>query len=144
MEFQEAYLDALNEPVKWVRMDADMLRDFKIRKLMRAGGWEYLGLYLALVLCLAQADGHIYDMRDGGWDYLQADMSNGGCPIDREGLEAFVNILASVGLADGELWAESRKLTSKRLIREVEEGARSAAKTRMKLDAMNSARRNKQ
>lgn len=144
MEYAEAYQEALNEPMMWVRMDSDMLRDMKVRKLMRVGGFQYLGMYVALVMGLAQADGHIYDMRDGGWDYLQADMSNGGCPVDPDELSRFVNTVASVGLCDAEMWAESRKLTSKRLIREVERNAQSAAKSRMKLDAMNAARAKKQ
>lgn len=143
MEYSEYYSEALNEPMLWVRMDTDMLRDFKVRKLMKAGGWKYLGMYVALIMGLAQADGHIYDMRDGGWDYLRADMCNGGCDVSQEELELFVTQLASVGLADRELWAESGKLTSGRLIREVEKNAQSAAKSRMKLDAMNAAKAKK-
>ena len=41
------------------------------------------------------------------------------------------------------LKAESGKLTSGRLIREVEKNAQSAAKSRMKLDAMNAAKAKK-
>lgn len=143
MEYAEAYQNALAEPMLWFRMDADTLRDFKIRKLMKAGGWGWFGMYVALIMGLAQADGHIYDMRDGGWDYLMADLSNGGCDVEPEELHRFVETLASVGLVDSELWAESRKLTSKRLIKEVERNAQSAAKSKMKLDAMNAARARK-
>lgn len=143
MDYSDYYDAALSEPLMWVRMDADMLRDFKVRKLMRAGGWKYLGMYIAVIMGLAQADGHVYDMNDGGWDYLMADMSNGGCEVERGELERFVQLLASIGLADRGMWAESRKLTSDRLVREVEENARSAARRRMKVDAMNSARAKK-
>ena len=143
MDYAEHYQEALNEPLLWVRMDTDMLRDMHVRKLMRAGGWKYLGMYVALIMALAQADGHIYDMRDGGWDYLLADLSNGGCPVDPDERSEFVGTLASIGLVDRELWAESRKLTSKRLIREVERNAASAAKSKVKLDAMNAARAKK-
>lgn len=143
MDYSKRYDEALLEPMKWLRMDTDMLRDMKVRKLMRAGGWKYLGMYVALVMALAQADGHVYDMRDGGWEYLRADMSNGGCEVEQGELEEFVQLLASIGLADREMWAESRKLTSARLIREAEENARSAAQRQAKLDAMNEARARK-
>lgn len=143
MDYADYYQNALSEPMMWVRMDADMLRDMKVRKLMRLGGFAYLGMYTALIMGLAQCDGHMYDMKDGGWDYLRADLSNGGCIVEPDELERFVSALVSVGLVDSELWMESEKLTSKRLIKEVERNAQSAAKSKMKLDAMNAARSKK-
>lgn len=140
MDYQDYYSEALTEPMRWFRMDSDFMRDFKIRRLVSEGGYKYAGMYVALIACLAEADGHMYDMDSGGWDFLRADMSTGGCEVSEDELKRFVNILASLGLADKELWSESRKLTSKRLLREAEENAKNVAQSRSRIDAMNRAK----
>lgn len=143
MEYQDYYDEALLEPLEWVRMDTDMLRDFKVRRLMGIGGFAYLGMYIAAIMALSQADGHVYDMGNGGWDYLRHDMGNGGCEVDEDELRDFVGALVECGLVDVGMWRESQKITMRRLIKEAEEGAKSRAKTRARIDAMNSARRGK-
>ena len=140
MEYQAYSQRALVEPMGWFRLDSDFTRDMKVRRLTSAGGWAYVGLYVATIGALAQADGHMYDMRDGGWEFLRADLMNGGCELEREDLEAFVGMLVDLGLADRTLWEESGKLSFDRLLREAEENARSVATSRAKVDAMNRAK----
>lgn len=141
MEYSDYYQEALAEPMRWYRMDSDWMRDVKVRRLTRAGGWAYAGMYQALVACLAYADGHIYDLADdAGWEFLLADMNAGGCKTSVDDLREFVAMVVSVGLADKEMWAESRKLTSKRLVREAEENARRVADNKAGIDRMNKAK----
>lgn len=140
MDYQDYYGEALGEPMRWFRLDSDFMRDMKVRRLCHAGGYAYVGMYVALIACLAEADGHMYDMRTGGWDFLRADMSTGGCTVEPDELERFVRTLVDLGLADSELWGESEKLTSKRLIKEAEENARNLASSRAKIAAMNRAK----
>lgn len=143
MDYQDYYIEALTEPMRWFRMDSDWLRDFKIRKLMAKGGYAYAGMYVIWISCLAEADGHMYDMTQGGWDFLRADMSTGGCAVSESDLREFVAALVDLGLADTCMWEESGKLTSKRLLKEADENAKNVAQSRSRIDAMNRAKAEK-
>ncbi len=139
MEYSEFYQDALAEPMKWFRMDADFMRDRKIRKLSVLGGWQAIGRYVALIACLAEADGHTYDLADDhGWMFLAADMSCGGTAMEMDELRGFVSMLYDLKLIDREMWDESSKVAMPRLMREVENMAKETAAARYKAAVMRS------
>lgn len=144
MDYGEHYQNALNGPMQWVRLDSDFMLDTKVRRLAAVGGWQYVGLYVALVACLARADGHLYDMADGyGWAFLRADLCTGGCSITDEELRAFVGTLADMDLIDRDMWEESGKLAIRRLMREAMANAESVARGRCRVDSMNAAKARK-
>lgn len=137
MEYSEFYQDALSEPMKWIHLDTDFMRDFKVRRLAVIGGWAYIGKYAALIACLGEAKGHVYDVGDDhGWEFLAADLSCGGCSCSVDDARAFVQTLYSVGLIDREMWDESKKIASERLMRDVEKAARDVAAARYKAALM--------
>lgn len=141
MEYAEYYQDALSEPMKWFHLDADFMRDEKVRRLGVLGGWQAIGRYVALIACLAGHDGHIYDLSDEcGWSFLAADMVCGSDVMGRDELEAFVSTLYSLRLIDRELWDESRKLTSCRLMREAENYAETRARGRRSAEIARAAK----
>jgi hypothetical protein len=132
VEYSDYYQDALAEPMKWFRMDADFMRDKKVRGLAVLGGWAAIGRYVALIALLAEADGHTYDLSDDhGWRFLCADMSCGGGAMGEEELREFVQTLYDLKLIDREMWDESRKVAMNRLMREVENMAKDVARGRL-------------
>ena len=132
MEYSDYYQDALAEPMKWFRMDADFMRDKKVRGLAVLGGWAAIGRYVALIALLAEADGHCYDLSDDhGWRFLCADMSCGGEAMGEDELREFVQTLYDLKLIDREMWDESRKVAMNRLMREVENMAKDVARGRL-------------
>lgn len=140
MDYSEHYAKALGEPMKWFRLDADFMHDFKIRQLRAHGGYEAIGRYVALMSHLARTDGHIYDLSTPlGASFLAEDMG-----LSEAEVTSFATILASLGLIDSELWSESKKVCSKRLASEAMENAKSVARSRVKLDAMNEAKKAKE
>jgi hypothetical protein len=136
--YPEQYAIALSEPMEWLRLDTDFMRDNKIRRLSVIGGWEAVGKYVAFICCLATCDGHIYDVStDLGWRFLCADMSNVGCEMGEAEAHEFVSVLASLSLIDGKLFAESKKVASERLLREAEVYAKGVAKGRAHAKVLN-------
>ena len=139
MEYSDYYQEALAEPMKWFRMDADFMRDKKVRELAVLGGWVAIGRYVALVALLAEADGHTYDLSDDhGWRFLAADMSCGGEAMGEDDLRGFIQMLYDLKLIDREMWDESRKVAMSRLMREVENMAKDVAAARYKAAVMRS------
>lgn len=139
MEYSDYYQEALAEPMKWFRMDADFMRDKKVRELAVLGGWVAIGRYVALVALLAEADGHTYDLSDDhGWRFLAADMSCGGEAMGEDDLRGFIQMLYDLKLIDREMWDESRKVAMGRLMREVENMAKDVAAARYKAAVMRS------
>lgn len=139
MEYSEFYQDALAEPMKWFRMDTDFMRDAKVRRLAVLGGWQAIGRYVALIACLADSDGHAYDLADDhGWRFLAADMSCGGEAMPLDELRGFVSTLYDLKLIDREMWDESSKVAMPRLMREVEIMAKDVAAARYKAAVMRS------
>lgn len=139
MEYSEFYQDALAEPMKWFRMDSDFMRDKKVRRLSVLGGWPAIGQYIALIACLAEADGHTCDLSDDhGWRFLAADMSCGGDSMPIDELQGFVSMLYDLKLIDRGMWDESRKVAMPRLMREVESMAKDVAAARYKAAVMRS------
>lgn len=131
--YREFYDKALLEPLPWYRMDSDFMSDTKVRKLLVLGGWEYLGMWQALNSCLAREDGHTFDVSDElGWRFLQAAMGVGGLPVGMDDLRRFVETLVSLGLLDAQMYSESGKLASDRMLREAEAFAQNAANGRVK------------
>lgn len=139
MEYSEFYQDALAEPMKWFRMDTDFMRDTKVRRLAVLGGWQAIGRYVALIACLADSDGHTYDLADDhGWRFLAADMSCGGESMPLDELRALIATLYDLKLIDREMWDESSKVAMPRLMREVEIMAKDVAAARYKAAVMRS------
>ena len=142
MEYSDYYHEALAEPMKWIHLDTDFMRDFKVRRLAVVGGWEYVGKYAALIACLGEAKGHVYDVGDEhGWEFLAADLSCGGgsCPVSDA--KAFVRARYDVGLIDRAMWDESGKIASERLMRDVEKAARDVSAARYKAALMRAKKR---
>lgn len=130
-DYAAFYDEALSEPMPWFHMDTDFMDDSKVVRLAYEGGYRYVGMYVALMALLYRRDTHLVDVSDEfGWLYLQDRLSIVGHPIARDEMERFVTVLASLGLVDRELYAESRKVASDRVIREVENYAKTAARGR--------------
>lgn len=126
--YKDFYTEAMSSPMPWFQMDSDFLRDTKVRKLAVVGGWEYIGMYVALVACLAATDNHIYDLSDDmGWAFLRSDMSVVGCDLTDDSLKEFVGVLLKLNLLDNELWDESGKMASERMLRNADDYAQSVA-----------------
>lgn len=122
------YIEALEAPMPWFPLDSDFLRDTKVRKLAVVGGWGYVGMYVALIACLAATDSHIYDLNDEmGWAFLRSDMSVVGCELSDDDLKEFVGVLLKLNLLDNSLWDESGKIASERMLRNAEDYASSVA-----------------
>lgn len=122
------YEEALSSPMPWFPMDSDFMRDGKIRRLAVFGGWRYVGMYVALIACLASTDNHMYDLSDEyGWLFLRSDMSVVGCQLEEDELREFIGVLLKLGLLDVSMWDESSKLTCERMIRNAHEYAQSVA-----------------
>lgn len=128
MEYADYYQDALSEPMKWFPLDTDFMNDPKVLKLSAMGGWQAVGRYVALIACLARADGRRYDLSEPmGWRFLSAAMVCGGEVMDTEELHEFITTLYDLRLIDREMWDESRKVSMPRLCREAENMARKTA-----------------
>lgn len=137
--YSEEYIKALSQPMEWLRLDTDIMRDNKIRRLSVLGGWEAFGKYIALICCLATCDSHLYDLStDIGWKFFAADMTTVGCEMSVEDAHEFVSTLASLDLIDRSLWTESKKLASDRLLREADTYAKGVAKGRAHAKRLNS------
>ena len=131
--YKEYYMDAMTNPMPWFQMDSDFMRDTKIRKLAIYGGYDYIGKYVAFIACLAACDNHIYDVSDEiGWRFLLSDMSVVGCEFDEDDLKEFVGVLLKLQLIDAELYDESMKIASPRMLRNVEDYAKSVAGAKAK------------
>jgi hypothetical protein len=142
VEYSDYYQEALSEPMKWFRLDADFMRDPKVRMLGVLGGWQAVGRYVALIACLAEADGRNYDLSDEyGWKFLAASMVCGGEVMAVDELERFVQTLYDLKLIDREMWDESRKVAMPRLMAEAEKMAKDVAMARAKADRMVAARK---
>ena len=129
--YSEAYVKALGEPMDWIRLDTDFMRDNKIRRLSVLGGWAAVGKYVAFIACLATCDSHIYDLStEMGWRFFEADMTTVGCEMGDGEAHEFIEALASLGLIDMSLWLESKKVASERMLHEVEFYAKRVAKGR--------------
>ena len=138
--YQGFYQEALGERMLWVKMDTDTMRDYKVRRLCASPEakerYARFGMYVATILHMAENDGHIYDLSDDiGWTFYANDM---GLSVEEAML--FVKACLEVGLFDAELFGESAKLASNRLLREAEETAQNKAASRAKVAKMNEAR----
>lgn len=131
--YKDYYTEAVTSPMPWFQMDSDFVRDTKIRKLAVYGGYDCIGKYIAFIACLAACDNHIYDVSDEmGWKFLLSDMSVVGCKFDEDDLKEFVGVLLKLGLVDSDLYDESMKLASPRMLRNVEDYAKSVAAAKAK------------
>ena len=145
MDYSKEYGDALGERMLWLKLDTDFMHDFKVRRFSASADWKEryarIGLYVATIALMASNDGHIYDLSDEcGWSFLAADMVCGSDVMGRDELEAFVSTLYSLRLIDRELWDESRKLTSCRLMREAENYAETRARGRRSAEIARAAK----
>lgn len=140
----EHYAAALREPMAWFHLDSDFLDDPKIMRLGFEDGWAAIGIYVALMSRLAREDSHIFDVStEYGWKVLQSRMALVGGEMDAEDLKAVVSKFAALGLIDSEMYAESGKIASDRLMREVENYADRTARKRCAGDTMREAKRRK-
>lgn len=143
-EYSEYYAAALSEPLAWFHLDSDFLDDPKIMRLGYDYGWPYIGLYVGLMARLAAEDGHIFDVSgEFGWMVLQSRLSLVGKPIDLGALKEFVGILAELGLIDRDLYGESGKVASERMMREVENCAAKTASNRARAESMRAGKERK-
>lgn len=143
MDYSQAYGDALNERMLWLKLDTDFMHDFKVRRFSASSDWREryakIGLYVATITLMASNDGHIYDLSDDlGWQFLATDLN-----IPVEDAERFVRAALEVGLFDRELYAESCKLASLRLLKEAEETAKSKAAARSRTEAARASKASK-
>lgn len=135
------YNEAFLAPMPWFRMDSDFLNDPKVRRLGFIGGWTFVGMYCGLIAHLASEEGHIYDVSDEfGWAVLQEHMSLTGKPVDSETLRTFVDTIAALGLIDAEMYAESGRIASNRLVKEAENYAEKTARNKLHGAAMREAK----
>ena len=144
MEYSKAYTDALEERMLWLKLDTDFMHDFKVRRFSASSDWREryarIGLYVTSIAFMASNDGHIYDLSDDlGWQFLASDLN-----IPVEDAQRFVMDALEVGLFDRELYAESCKLASSRLLKEAEETARNKAAARSRTEAARAAKASKQ
>lgn len=109
--------------------DSDARRDPKIRNLMADAGDEAMAAYgrwWVLCECLAEAEGHRYDVRtERGWAFLALDMS-----MDVDECRDFVRELGVCGLVDPDMLS-SGYVTSERMLENAETYARTTAKRRL-------------
>ena len=143
MDYSQAFDDALSERMLWLKLDTDFMHDFKVRRFSASSDWREryarIGLYVTCIAFMASNDGHIYDLSDDlGWQFLATDLN-----IPVEEAERFVKAALEVGLFDRELYAESCKLASARLLREAEETAKSRAAARSRTEAARASRASK-
>lgn len=143
MDYSQEYGDALAERMLWLKLDTDFMHDFKVRRFSASADWKEryarIGLYVATIALMASNDGHIYDLSDElGWQFLATDLN-----IPMEDAERFVSDALSVGLFDRELYAESCKLASIRLLKEAEETAKNKAAARSRTEAARASRASK-
>lgn len=143
MDYSEYYADALNERMAWLKLDTDFMHDFKVRRLSASTDpmtrYAWMGMYVALIANMGAIDGHIYDLSDDlGWEFLASDMG-----IDVELAHELVSKCLAVGLFDHGMWAESRKLASRRLLKEADETAQNRAAARLKAERMRSSKADK-
>lgn len=143
MDYSQEYGDALGERMLWLKLDTDFMHDFKVRRFSASADWKEryarIGLYVATIALMASNDGHIYDLSDDlGWQFLATDLN-----IPMEDAERFVSDAISVGLFDRELYAESCKLASIRLLKEAEETAKNKAAARSRTEAARASRASK-
>ena len=141
MEYGDYYQEALSESMKWFPMDSDFMDDQKVRKLGVLGGWQAVGRYVALIACLARADGRCYDLSEPmGWKFLAAAMICGGEIMGEDELREFIGMLYDLKLIDRDMWDESRKVSMARLCMEAENMARRTAANRMRTAKASAAR----
>lgn len=143
MDYSQYYSDALNERMAWMKLDTDFMHDFKVRRLSASADpverYAAIGMYVSLIANMAAIDGHIYDLSDElGWQFIAADMG-----LDVDTAKGFVSKAVSVGLFDAQLWEESRKLASTRLLKEADETAQNKAAARVKAENMRKAKERK-
>lgn len=140
--YAEYYQEALAKPMEWFKMDADFMRDRKVRRLAAKGGWEYIGKLVVLYSCLAAEGGHIYDVStDEDVCFMLSDMTSPGCEMEESELVSFLDLLARLGLIDPEMYGES-KVCSDRMIRNAEVFANQSAMAKAKAQTMRSRRKN--
>lgn len=140
MDYEEYYADALNERMAWLKLDTDFMHDFKVRRMSASADWREryarIGLYITTIALMASNDGHIYDLSDSlGWQFLASDLG-----LSVEDTKEFVMSALSVGLFDRELWGESKKLASVRLLKEADETAQNKASARVKTASARAAK----
>lgn len=136
-DYAAFYQQALSETLPWFKLDSDFMGDPKMERLGYLGGYPAIGMYVALMALLYRNELHIIDVSDEfGWQYLQGKLSLVGHRLELEDLKGFVGTLAQLGLVDADLYAESQKIASNRVLREVEFFAAQAAKGRAKASAM--------
>ena len=133
-ETQLAKLQEIESEEMCVRLayfshDSDARRDPKIRNLMADAGdgaMAAYGRWWVLCECLAEAEGHRYDVRtDRGWAFLALDMSMG---VDE--CREFVRELGACGLVDRDMLS-SGYVTSERMLGNAETYAKNTAKRRL-------------
>lgn len=148
--YDEFYQEALGERMLWLKIDTDMMRDPKVRRLqahakslemdeMTVRKYALSGMYVAAILHMAEMEDHAYDLSDSvGWSFFADDMG-----MSEEDAMTFVTLALGTGLFDREMFEESAKLSSERLAREADETARSKASARAKAAAMRSSKAKK-
>lgn len=145
--YSELTQEALEERMLWVKLDTDMMRDMKIRRLqafarsidmdaLTVKRYALVGMYVATILHMGENDTHIYDLSDDfGWDVFADDMR-----MPEEDAREFVAAALEVGLFDNGLYEESKKLASNRLLRELEVAAGQKAASRSRTAAAREAK----
>lgn len=126
MDYDDLYIEALQEPMKYLRHDTDAHKDPQIGELVIIGGMKYYGLYWLLAESLATHTPHFYNRAKRSDERaLKRDLSYLE-DISAEELEQFLQTLAELGLINTEMWSE-QKVCSDRVIRECEKYAKSVA-----------------
>jgi hypothetical protein len=92
----------------WLQVETNFLDTMEGKRLMAAGGAEYVGLYFILLFRLSNLLGHRYPVdSDEDWELYATDL---GC--DAAKAREFTEKCASIGLIERDLYAERRCVRS--------------------------------
>lgn len=130
-QYQAYFEQALGEPVKHIKHDANAHDDPALIGLIAEHGMAYYGLYWLLAELLAGKRGHEYTVADEhGWRKLRHDLSAFEDVGDGE-VREFVMALASCGLISREDYAERNVVTIPRIKKDARAYADGVAKKRL-------------
>lgn len=113
VSYDEA-MEAGSDPLDYFPHDAWARMDVKCRKLIRRYGYEGYGRWWALCEIMASTSGHMVTVRTNEeLDFLADDL---GFP-DCESCKEFLDALACTGLINAEMYAQTGRVVSDRMLK---------------------------
>lgn len=124
--------ECMLEPLSYFFHDCDARLSDELRRGTALGGFEWLGRWWTFVECISSKKGHMYDVSDEiGWKFFRLDMVSGGGEMSVDDCKEFVGELYELKLINREVFDESKRIISDRVMRNAEKSAEATAKRKL-------------